>query len=154
MPLVPASAPVYTPGMSARHPPSLRTFSEPKLEAMVELMYLAASADGDFSDEERVHFRSSVESLTDRQIGAETIDGVVARFEAELQSAGREGCLASVKAKLSTPALRKVAFSLAIAVTAADGIIRTSERELLMDIADALEIDRDEAADLVAQLAP
>jgi tellurite resistance protein len=47
-----------------------------------------------------------------------------------------------------------VALSLAIQVTAADGIIRTSERELIMDTADALEIDRDEAANLVLKLAP
>jgi len=44
--------------------------------------------------------------------------------------------------------------SLAIQVTAADGIIRTSERELIMDTAEALEIDRDEAADLVIKLSP
>ena len=33
-------------------------------------------------------------------------------------------------------------------------IIRTSERELIMETADALEVDRDEAADLVRKLAP
>ena len=43
---------------------------------------------------------------------------------------------------------------MAIQVTAADGIIRTSERELIMETADALEVDRDEAADLVRKLAP
>jgi tellurite resistance protein len=59
-----------------------------------------------------------------------------------------------MKERLETPALRKVALSLAVQVTAADGIIRTSERELLMEVAEALEIDRDEAADLVMQLSP
>jgi hypothetical protein len=32
---------------------------------------------------------------------------------------------------------------------AADGIIRTSERELILDLAEGLEIDRDRAADMV-----
>jgi len=40
----------------------------------------------------------------------------------------------------------------AVLDTAADGIIRTSERELILDVADALEIDRDEAADLVRDI--
>jgi tellurite resistance protein len=39
-------------------------------------------------------------------------------------------------------------------VTAADGIIRTSERELILETAVALEIDQDEAADLVLKLSP
>jgi hypothetical protein len=37
-------------------------------------------------------------------------------------------------------------------VTTADGIIRTSERELIMATAEALEIDADDAADLVIKL--
>ena len=45
-----------------------------------------------------------------------------------------------------------MALSLAIQVTAADGIIRTSERELIMETAEALEIDPGEAADLVKKL--
>ncbi|MCC6552825.1 MAG: tellurite resistance TerB family protein [Polyangiaceae bacterium] len=140
--------------MSATSPPSLRAFDEPKIEALVELMFLAASADGEFSDEERRHFASSVESLTDRRISGEPFERLVARITADVQAAGRPARLAAVKERLATPALRRVALSLAIQVTAADGIIRTSERELLMEVAEALEIDRDEAADLVTQLSP
>jgi hypothetical protein len=46
----------------------LRTLGDEKLEALVEVMLLAASADGDFSDIERTHFLNSVESLTDGRI--------------------------------------------------------------------------------------
>jgi tellurite resistance protein len=41
---------------------------------------------------------------------------------------------------------------LAISVTAADGIVRTSERELIFDLAAGLEVDPDTAADLVKQI--
>jgi uncharacterized tellurite resistance protein B-like protein len=140
--------------MSATSPPSVRAFDEPKLEALVELMFLAASADGDFSEEERRHFASSVESLTDRHISGETFERLVVRIQADVREAGRARRLAAVKERLSTPALRRVALSLAIQITAADGIIRTSERELLLEAAEALEIDQDEAADLVKQLSP
>ena len=44
--------------------------SSAKLEALVEMMFLAASADGDFSDVERQHFVQSVESLTDGRLAA------------------------------------------------------------------------------------
>jgi tellurite resistance protein len=132
----------------------VHTFDEPKLEAVVELMYLAASADGEFSEEERRHFLSSVESLTDRRLAGDGLDGIVSRLEAGVRSGDREGRLAAVKERLGTPPLRKIAFSMAAQVMAADGIIRTTERELLLELAETLEIDRDEAADLVAQIAP
>ena len=108
----------------------LQSLGDAKLEALVEVMFLAAFADGEFSDVEREHFVKSVESLTD----------------------GREARLASVKARLPDAGSRKVALSLVIQVTAADGIIRTSERELILETAEALEIDRDEAANLVSKL--
>ena len=47
---------------------------------------------------------------------------------------------------------RKAAFGLSVEVTATDGIVRTSEREFLLDLAGALQIDRDEAADLVRHI--
>ncbi|WP_156338618.1 TerB family tellurite resistance protein [Chondromyces crocatus] len=118
---------------------------------MVELMYLAASADGEFSEEERAHFLKSVESLTDRQLGADAVKRVVDALEGKLRNSDRHERLLSIRERLGTAALCKVAFSLAIAVMAADGIIRTSEREALLEMATALQLDRDEAANLVAK---
>ncbi len=140
--------------MSTNNPPSMHTFDEPKLEAIVELMVLAAAADGEFSEEERRHFLSSVESLTDRRVAGDGLDRLVSRIEADLRAGGRHARLLAVRERLASPALRKAAFTMAAQVTAADGIIRTSEREWLLELADALEIDRDLAADMVAKIAP
>lgn len=130
----------------------IQDFDDPKLQALLETMVLAAFADGEFSTEEQEHFAKSVESLTDGKLaGAKLkslLDGVLAVWKTQ----GRDARLASVKERLAEPGARKVALSLAIQVTAADGIIRTSERELICDMAEALDIDRDEAADLVAKL--
>jgi uncharacterized tellurite resistance protein B-like protein len=128
--------------------------SSAKLDALVEMMFLAASADGDFSDVERQHFLQSVESLTDGRLAKAAIEGLLDRAQQDLQASGREARLSAVKERLPDAGARKVALSLAIQVTAADGIIRTSERELIMETADALEIDRDQAADLVKKLSP
>jgi tellurite resistance protein len=136
-------------GVDAR---AVQGLSDAKLEALVEMMFLAASADGEFSDVERQHFLKSVESLTSGRLTTATIEGLLTRAKADLDASGREQRLAAVKERLPDAGARKVALSLAIQVTAADGIIRTSERELIMETADALEIDRGEAADLVKKL--
>ena len=140
--------------MSGTNASVVSGLSNAKLEALVEIMFLAASADGDFSDVERQHFLQSVESLTDGRLAKPALEGLLERAKTDLEASGREARLAAVKERLPDPGARKVALSLAIQVTAADGIIRTSERELILETAEALEIDRDEAADLVIKLSP
>jgi uncharacterized tellurite resistance protein B-like protein len=133
-------------------PPSLRDVEEPRLHAFVELMFLAATADGEFSGDERRSFQESVESLTDRKMKGETLDALMASIESSHAGEGRAARIAHVKTALPSHELRKIGLEMAIRVTLADGIVRTSERELILDLADGLEIDHDEAADLVAQL--
>jgi hypothetical protein len=90
--------------------------------------------------------------LTDGRLSKPALEGLLDRAKKDLQASGREARLSAVKDRLPDAGARKVALSLAIQVTAADGIIRTSERELIMDTADALDIDRNQAADLVTKL--
>jgi len=130
---------------------STQTFDAPKLEALVEMMFLAAYADGEFSEEERAHFVDSVESLTNKRLSGEDLEALLLRIEKAGGSDGRDARLASVKERLGDSGACKVALRLAVQVMAADGIIRTSERELIFDIALALDIDRDEAADIVRE---
>lgn len=130
----------------------LQALGNAKLEALVEVMFLAASADGEFSEVERSHFLRSVESLTDGRIAPARLEALLHEASNALLREGREARLASVKGRLPDKGSRRVALSLAIQVTAADGIIRTSERELILETAEALEIDRNEAANLVSEL--
>jgi uncharacterized tellurite resistance protein B-like protein len=139
---------------ASQHPPSIRELEAPALEAVVELMFLAAFADGDFGDEERTHFFASIESLTDRSLSGQRLDRLVARITAALAEEGRAARLASVKTRLPDLGARKAALALAIQLTAADGIIRTSERELILEAAEALEVPRDAAADMVTKFSP
>jgi tellurite resistance protein len=131
---------------------AVRGLSSAKLEALIEMMFLAASADGEFSDVERAHFLQSIESLTDGRLGRPALEALLNRAKSDLEANGREARLRAVKERLPDGGARKVALSLAIQVAAADGIIRTSERELFMETADALELGREAAADLVLQL--
>jgi tellurite resistance protein len=130
----------------------LQALGEAKLEALVETMFLAASADGEFSPVERAHFLKSVESLTDGRVPTARLAQLVAAAGEALAREGRKARLLSVKSRLPDRGSRRVALALAIRVTAADGIIRTSEHELIAETAEALEIDRNEAASLVSTL--
>lgn len=131
----------------------LRSFDDPKLEAIIETMFLAAYADGEFSDVERVHFAKSVESLTDGRLGGAKFEALVDRVIQALAAGTRDGRLEDIRQRLPEAGARKVALTLAVQLMAADGIVRTSERELIMEMADALAIDRDDAADIVAKVA-
>jgi tellurite resistance protein len=137
-------------------PPELRAirdFDESRVHALIEVMYLAAQADEEFTPEERAHFASAVESLTDRRVTGEALTKLIAKIERELAASGREARLAAVKSSLGDTTARETAVAFAIRMLAADGVIRTAEREFILEIAEALEVDRGVAADLVKQLA-
>ncbi len=139
--------------MSGMDGASLRGLPAAKLEALVEAMFLAAAADGEFSDVERTEFARSLESLTDGRLDRDSLAVLLGRAERDLSEQGREQRLESVKQRLPEPGARRVALSLAVQVIAADGVIRTSERELILETATVLGIDPDEAADLVRNVA-
>ena len=138
--------------MTQHGTPPVHDFAEPVLEALVETMFLAAYADGEFSDVERKHFSTSIESLTDSRVSEPAAAEMLAKIEEAVLRDGRESRLAAVKAALPEASQRRVALSLAIQVMASDGIVRTAEREAIMEMAEALDVDADVAADLVGQL--
>jgi tellurite resistance protein len=132
---------------------SARDVNEAKLEALIETMYLAAQADDEFTADERAHFVASVQSLTDQRMEGDKLEKLLARFQADYKKNGRTKSLASVKARLEDDRSCKLGLSMAIRMLAIDGILRTSEREFILEMADTLGIDRDAAADLVKEIA-
>lgn len=133
-------------------PAFVRDLSDDKIEALVEMMYLAAASDGELGPEEREQFAVNAERLTGRLITGEKLQALLARAEQQLEASGRDARLAAVKERLPDHGARKLALSLAIQITAADGIVRTSERELIMDTAAALDIEGGIAADMVRDI--
>jgi uncharacterized tellurite resistance protein B-like protein len=133
-------------------PAFVRDFGDDKVEALIEMMFLAATADGDLGAEERAHFVKAAEDLTSRLVTGKALEAVLERAQARLDAEGRDARLSAVKLRLPDDTTRRLALSLAIQITAADGVIRTSERELIFDTARALDIDGDAAADLVRDL--
>lgn len=123
-----------------------------ELEAFIEIMFLSASSDGEFSEVERRHFVSSLQSLTDGRWTQAALEQLLARASEELARSGRAARLTAVRDRLPQPGARRAALSLAIQVAASDGIVRTSERELILEAAEILGVPREDAADLVKKL--
>jgi tellurite resistance protein len=135
----------------------LQSFDAEKLEALVETMYLAADADGEFSTEERKELAQSIRKMAlgsphEEALAGDNLWALLEKASGRLVTDGREVRLQTVKDALGDEAARKGALGLAIRVMAADGIMRTSEREFIMELAEGLEIDRDVAADMVRDI--
>lgn len=133
-------------------PAFLRDLDSDKLEALVEMMYLAATSDGEFSETERQEFAKSAGDLTARAVSSDQLETIIIKSEKAVLESGREARLRAVKERLPEISARKLALSLAIRMAAADGVIRTSERELIMETAHALDIDGELAADMVRDM--
>jgi hypothetical protein len=96
----------------------LQALGDAKLEAPVEVMFLTAAADGDFSDVELDHFLKSVESLTDGRIAHARLEALVTAAAVALDRDGRSARLANVK---SAPPGRRLAPRGAVSRDSGDG---------------------------------
>jgi tellurite resistance protein len=128
-----------------------------QLDAMVDTMVLAADSDGELGDDEQQALADNIAKLAEGTDHAALLsgDGLAARIakaQGAIAGGDRDALVASVKARLVDDDARRAALGLAIVVTNADGIVRTSERELIMELAEALDVDRDVAADLVRDI--
>ncbi len=124
-----------------------------QIDSLIELMLLAASADGELSIEEIDQLQKSLLEVDELWITHIDLEKRLSEAHDRIQSAERAKRLAAVKASLSAIDARKAGLELAIRVMAADGVIRTSERELILETAEALDVDRDVAADMVKAIA-
>ncbi len=117
-------------------------------------MLLAATADGELSIEEVDQLKKCLLEVDELWLTQIELERRLSEAHARIADADRASRLAVAKRVLSDLELRRAALELAIRVVAADGIIRTSERELILETAEALEVDRAKAADLVSAIAP
>jgi tellurite resistance protein len=122
------------------------------LDAVVELLYLAASADSEFSAEERDLFVHKVRALAGEQLTSEALAIIVSRIEGDVEREGRTQRIASVRERIESDGARHAALLMAIDMTMADDVLRTSEREVIADIAEGLGIAPDVAADYIARM--
>ena len=129
----------------------LATISSPKIQALIEAMFLAATADGEFAAEESLQFSATIEALTDKRIDAASIQKRVEQLSALLKKEGRPSRLSEVAKRLPA-AGRETALILAAAITASDGKVVDRENDLLADLAEALEVPQTRAIELITKV--
>jgi tellurite resistance protein len=132
--------------------PAAPRINEAKLDALIELMFLAAQADGVLAAQERAHLVSFVQSLTDRKLEGDKLDALLGRLETDYKKNGRDKALGSVKARLGDERSRRHGLAMAIRMIAAGGALGTGQREFVLGMADTLGVDRKVAADLVDEI--
>lgn len=135
----------------------LKNFGAGELRALVETMVLAADADGEFTDDEREQLVVSIQGLAkgtehEPRLSGDQLDAMLESIVEKLAADGRAKRIEVLKDRLVGEGAHQAALGLAIVVTAADGIVRTSERELLFELAEGFGIDPDMAADMVRQI--
>lgn len=126
--------------------------TSPKVDALIEAMFLAATADGEFAAEEALQFTATVEALADRAISRESLAQRLEQLRALLRKEGRPARIASVAARLPAGKGRETALILAAAITASDGVVVGEENDLLADLVDALGIDQERAIELIQKV--
>ena len=108
--------------------------------------------DGEFSYEERARFTESVEFLTRGRLAGSASQALLARVVEQHQSGERAARIATIKERLTSVEVRRIALVLASDMAAADGVLHDAEREVILSLADALEVSRAEVEELVGDL--
>ncbi|MEO7091781.1 MAG: tellurite resistance TerB family protein [Polyangiales bacterium] len=123
----------------------------PKQEALIEAMYITAHADEDFGTKEREHFIRNVVGITGGKLKAEEVKGVLLKLKGKAKE-GREGRLKSIAGRLPTTQDKEHAFSLAVTMSQADGVVLDEEKEFFKLLADTLGIASARADELAEEI--
>ena len=129
---------------------SLNSLELPRLEALIELMFLAAYADGHIQDKERAVLKQRVVEGSCGRLGDEVISAMLESIEGTLAQEGREARFESIRRRLGGTRLRAEALAIAAQILHADQVIDPREAAWMARAAHALEIPLEEAMALLS----
>jgi uncharacterized tellurite resistance protein B-like protein len=138
--------------MSALTAALLAKLTDPQIDAMVEAMLWAASADGDLDYSELSQLRRCLLDVDDLWLSHVDLEQRIDQAKLRVSGHSRADRLAAIKQTLAEPEQRVAVIELAALVIAADKILRTSERDLILEAADALSVEPDVVADIMARV--
>lgn len=124
---------------------SLGALELTKLEAVVELMYLAAYADGEVIPEEREVFATHVATATGGVLSRDAMTSMLSAIEKALASSSREQRFDSIRRRLGDARTREAALRIGVHVLYADKFLDPREAAWVLRAAKALEISEDDA---------
>jgi uncharacterized tellurite resistance protein B-like protein len=127
---------------------ALAALQGPEVDAVIELMLLAASADGHLDTSELEQLRQNLLSVEALRLTKADLDPRILAAAKRIDEAPRSERLSELKKALPRPEQRVAALELVISIINADGVFRMSENELAMEVAQALEVDGRVSGDL------
>ena len=128
-----------------------KALTTPKMEALIEAMYIAANADEDFGPKEREQFVSNVVGICNGAIKPEEVKGVLLKLKGKSKE-GRESRLKSIAGRLPTKADKEHAFALACNMALADGVVLDEEKAFTEELGQALGIDAERSAAILEEI--
>lgn len=128
---------------------SLASLEIPRLEAVVELMFLAAYADGAVSDVEREELSAQVSLGVGGVLDQATVKGMLVFIEEALAQEGREARFGIIRRRLGEPKMRLAALGTAVKILKADQVVDPREVAWLVRAAAALEVEVEDALALL-----
>jgi tellurite resistance protein len=133
--------------MARSEAPDLADATTNELLAMLEVMFLVAIADGNFSPEERRKFLEHAESLSGNKLDSTMLSRLVVSWEKrDLNDENQR--LEELARDLTDESARRIAYGLALGLVEADGEGAPAEVRLLAKIAAAFGLDDSESEDI------
>jgi len=123
-----------------------------RFDALCEVMFLMASADGKVSPEEEDTLRGAIRELSENNVRSQHIRSMMEGAQARLAKEGKEAHIKAVATQLTDDASADAAFVLAAAVAFADDKIEDEENEVLNELAEALGIEAEHAEHLLDEM--
>ena len=133
---------------------SLASLHLNELQAMVELMWLAATSDGSVHEAERSEIRAHVIAATGGQLSGATLEALLDGIQRIAAGGPEADRLAAILGRLPDLRLRKFALGLAANVVVADGRIAGTELAFLRRAATTMGIDLQISDAIVARVEP
>jgi tellurite resistance protein len=112
-----------------------------ELLAMLEVMYLVATADGYFSADERREFLAMAESLSDGKLQPAMLRSLVDSWSAHGGTGELGTRLGELAASLPDETSRRIAYGLAVQMAESDGQYLDAEAHVLAKLAAAFGLD-------------
>jgi uncharacterized tellurite resistance protein B-like protein len=130
---------------------SLASLEINKIEALLEMMFLAAYADGEVSAAERAAFKAQILVGTEGQLQVAMVEMIMRQVEEALVHDGREERFAAIRQRIPEERMRRAALEIAGRILRADGELHVDEVAFLGRAAEALGLDPSVAHEILAK---
>lgn len=117
---------------------SIASLEVDRLEAFIQMMFLAAYADGEVNDAERARFESEVMRASGGAIAPQLVRAIVDHVGVVISDEDRTRRLESLRARLPEERVRRGVLALAARIVLADDKLVAAERTFLDRAATAL----------------